>query len=126
MSRDEFAMKRSEPNSAAWRLRAPVLIGAGAWVFVVVIFTLQAMHTDSSAAVRITLRRSAMWVVFAPLAVWLGFRFQFVRPKLARSLAAHLAACVLLIAVSHLTLSEIGSEALSPSLRSYREIRKET
>jgi two-component system LytT family sensor kinase len=115
-------MKWPDLNSAARRLRAPVLIAAGAWIAVVLLFALMGLHTDSSFAMRMTLRRSAMWLALAPLAVWLGFRFQFVRPRLARSLAAHLAACALFIVFTHLTLDQVGPDALPPSLRPFREM----
>jgi hypothetical protein len=115
-------MKWPDPNSTARRLRAPVLIAAGAWIAVVLVFALMGLHADSSFAMRMTLRRSAMWLALAPLAVWLGFRFQFVRPRLARSLAAHLAACALFIVITHLTLDQVGPDALPPSLRPYREM----
>jgi two-component system, LytTR family, sensor kinase len=119
-------MKRSEPNPTVRRLRAPVVIAAGAWIAVVGVFALLGLHTDSSLAMRMTLRRSAMWLALAPLAVWMGFRFQFVRPKLLRSLVAHLGACALFVLVTHLTLDQVGRDALPASLRSYRDAGQET
>ena len=114
-------MNRPEASRAARRLRAPVLIGTVAWVCIAGVFALQAMHSDLPAALPITVRRSAMWLAFSPLAVWLGFRFQFVRPKLGRSLSAHLGAVAVLFVVSHLTLAETPGNAIAATIRRYGE-----
>ena len=114
-------MNQPEPNSTARRLRAPVLIATGAWIAVVMVFALVGLHTDSSLAMRMTLRRSAMWLALAPLAAWMGFRFQFVRPNLIRSSAAHLAACALFVVLTHLVLIEVGQDTHPASLRTYQD-----
>lgn len=114
-------MTRSDFLSTARRLRAPILTVAGAYIVVVVLFALLAAHMDSSQALQMTLRRSAMWLALAPLAVWMGFRFQFIRPRLLRSLAAHIAGCALFVLIPHFTLDQVGPASLPPSLHSYRD-----
>jgi hypothetical protein len=100
-----------------------------------VLFIGQAMHMDSTnvfEAVKMTLPRSLVWLVFAPLAVWLSFQFPIERGKLARSLAMHLAACAVLVAASHWVLHYLAEPANSgaahgpPSgmTRSFQESRK--
>lgn len=98
-----------------------LLIGAGAWIFIVFLSTLQALHTDSPSAVKIAFQRSALWLLFAPLAVWLGLKFQLVRPGLARSLIVHSIACAALIVLGHLALIDLGNQRLPRTLQSYRE-----
>jgi two-component system, LytTR family, sensor kinase len=100
-------MNRSDAARHFSRLRAPALIAVSAWIIIELLFIVQAMHVDSfdvSDAVKLTLPRSLVWLVFAPLAVWLAFRFPLERAQLFRSLAAHLAACVLLVMASHRAL----------------------
>lgn len=98
-----------------------LLIGAGAWIFIVFLSTLQALHTDSPSAIKIAYQRSALWLLFAPLAGWLGLRFQLVRPGLARSVLAHSVACVVLIILGHLALIDLGTQRLPKNLKTYRE-----
>jgi hypothetical protein len=97
-------MNRPDAASPSRRWRTPALIALGAWLAIEVLFLVQAMHVDSFdvlQAVRITHARSLLWVVFAPLAVWLAFRFPLERGRLTQNLAVHLAACAVLVAGSH-------------------------
>ena len=64
---------------------------------------------DLPQAIKVTLPRSLVWLVFAPLSVWLGFGFPLERGRLAWSLAAHLSACVVLIIAGHLSLQTFSS-----------------
>src|SRR5258708_25590059 len=91
------------PRPRRW-LRAPALIAMGAWLVIELLFIGQAIHMDSVdlwEAIQLTLPRTVMWLVFAPLAVALAFWFPLERGRLARSVAIHLAACVLLMAAVH-------------------------
>jgi hypothetical protein len=97
-------VNRSNANSRSRRWRVPALIALSAWLAIEVLFTVQAMHVDSFGvleAMKASLPRSLVWLVFAPLAVWLAFEFPLERGRLARSLAVHLAACAILMAASH-------------------------
>jgi len=110
-------MNRPDAASRLRRCRTPALIALGAWLVIELLFIGQAMHMeafDMWEAVRITLPRSLVWLVFAPLAVWLAFRFPLEHGRLATSLPVHLAACVLLVVVSHLALLNSESEMHEP------------
>jgi len=114
-------MNRSESNPTARRWRAPVVIAAGAWVAVLAVFALLGSHAHSSIAMRMTLHRSAMWLALAPLAAWMGFRFQFARAKLLRTLAAHLGGCAMFVLITHLTQDHVGRDSTLPALHSYKD-----
>jgi two-component system LytT family sensor kinase len=105
-------MNEPEKKFGIRRWRAPLLIAAGAWLAVVVGFVLVGMHTDESLTLRMTLRRSALWLALTPLAVWTGFRFQLVRPHILRSLGAHAAACLFFVLITHMALDRIEPNAL--------------
>jgi two-component sensor histidine kinase len=94
--------RHNAPSRFRWR--APALIALSAWLVIQLLFMGQAMHMDSFdlwEAINFALPRSAMWMVFAPLAVALAFWFPLERGHLARSLVVHLAACAFLIVASH-------------------------
>ena|SRR5882672_2174703 len=98
-------MNRPDATAHPRRWLAPALIALGAWLVIELLFIGQAMHVDScdlGEAIKLTLPRTEMWLVFAPLAVALAFWFPLERGRLARSLAVHLAACVLLMVAVHL------------------------
>jgi two-component system, LytTR family, sensor kinase len=100
-------MNRPDTASPSRRWLAPALIALAAWLTIEVLLIVQAMHLDSFdmlQAVKITHARSLLWLVFAPLAVWLAFRFPLERGRWIRSLAVHLAACAFLAAGSHFVL----------------------
>src|SRR5262245_40728164 len=100
-------MNQLEATSRSRTWRTCTLIALLAWLVIELLFIGQAMHVDSFdlwEATKITLPRSLVWLVFAPLAAWLAFRFPLERGRLARSLAIHLAACVVLMATSHRAL----------------------
>ena len=105
------------PHPRRWL--APALITLGAWLVIELLFIGQAMHVDSFdlwEAVKLTLSRTVMWLFFAPLAVALAFWFPLERGRLARNLAVHLAACVLLMLAVHRTIfSFAGAENSSPA-----------
>src|ERR1041385_3475707 len=91
--------------SSGWR--APTVIAIGAWLIIEVLLIGVTMHLgwfDLPSAIKVTLPMSLVWLVFAPLSVWLGFRFQIERGQLASSLGAHLLACVVLVIASHWAL----------------------
>jgi two-component system, LytTR family, sensor kinase len=101
-------------RSRCWRL--PAVIALGAWLVIQVLFIGQAIHMDSTnvfEAVKMTLPRSLVWLVFAPLAVWLALQFPLERGQLARSLAMHLAACAVLVTASHWVLHHLADAANS-------------
>lgn len=51
-------------------------------------------------AVKIALPLWLVWLAFAPLTVWLAFRFPLERGRLALNVAVHLSACAVLVAAS--------------------------
>src|SRR5690348_485315 len=85
-----------------WRTAAAIAVAA--WLVIELLLIGQAMHTDSFdvwEAIKMTVPRSAMSMVFAPLAVCLAFLFPMERGRIARSVLAHLSACALLMAAIH-------------------------
>lgn len=93
--------------------RTPAVIALAAWLTIVLLFIGQMMHTESSDlwhAIRITLPRTAMWIVFAPLAVTLAFLFPLERGHILRNSVVHLSACVFLMAASHHTLLSFAND----------------
>src|SRR5690348_2998289 len=96
-------MNRSELlRQHGWR--TPAAIALAAWLVIELLLIGQAMHTDSFSlweAIKTTLPRSAMWLIFAPLAVGLVFFFPLERGRMWRSGAAHLGAIALLLVGSH-------------------------
>jgi signal transduction histidine kinase len=80
------------------------------------------MHADSfdlREAIKLSVPRTAIWLIFAPLAVALGFGFPLERGRLTRNLAIHLAACVLLMGAAHRILF---NHASGPSRGSMHEV----
>ncbi len=80
-----------------------MLVGLTAWLALGLFFVAQAMligSHDLDVAVRLALPSWLVWGVFAPVAVTLAFRFPFERRRWLGGLAAHLAACGLLMAAS--------------------------
>jgi two-component system, LytTR family, sensor kinase len=53
------------------------------------------------------------WVLLTPIVLWLGRRFPLERPKLARNLAVHAAACAL-VYVAHSAVFAVANIFLSP------------
>jgi len=100
------AMLRPDSESWARRWRVPALIALGAWLVIELLFIGQAMHVDAFnfwEAIKVTVPRTAMWLLFAPLAVVLGFWFPFERGRLAPAFAVHIVACVILVTSAHHT-----------------------
>jgi len=98
----------SQPDTESRMLRWPVpaVIALGAWLVIELLFIGQAMHVDAFdfwPALKITVPRTAMWLIFAPLAVVLAFWFPFERGHLAPAFAVHIAACVILVTSAHHT-----------------------
>jgi hypothetical protein len=92
-------------RSSRWRV--PALIALGAWLVIELLFVGVTMHLgwfDVPGAIKVTLPTSLVWLIFAPLSVWLGFRFPLERKRLAPSLAAHIIACLVLMVASHWAL----------------------
>ena len=106
-------MNRPDATSRLGHWRAPALIALGAWFVIEVLFTLHVDSFNVLEAMKIILPRSVLWLVFAPVAVWLAFRFPLERRRLARSLAVHLAACVVLMRASHYTLLTFAGPAMT-------------
>src|SRR5262245_56206960 len=109
-------MNRAETTSGLRGWRAPVLIALAAWLVIQLLFIGQAMHVESSdlwETIKVTVPRSVVWLVFAPLAVWLAFRFPLERGRLAMSLTVHLAACAILVIASHRMLVNFATTAMS-------------
>jgi two-component system, LytTR family, sensor kinase len=106
------------PRSHDWR--TPALIALAAWLVIELLFIGQVMHVDSFdlwAAIKLTLPRTAIWLVFAPVAVLLAFWFPLERGRLARSLAVHLAACVLLMVAAHRVFFSFAGAGSSSTTR---------
>jgi len=126
-------MNRSDLLSRrGWR--TPAAIALAAWLVIELLLIGQVMHADAFTlwdALKITLPRSAMWLVFAPLAVGLVFYFPLERGHFLRGGAAHLAACTLLLLGSHHAVSNFTgdlratSESPSTNAPSSQETAKE-
>jgi signal transduction histidine kinase len=97
-------MNRPDANSHSRHWRTPALVALSAWLAIEVLFTLHAETFDALEAMKIILPRLLVWFFFAPLAVWLAFRFPLERGRLAWSLAVHLTAGVLLVIVGYFAL----------------------
>ena len=100
-------MNRPDAISPLRQWCTPAAIALASWLVIELLFIGQVMHTDSSdlwEAIKIAFQRSAMWLVFAPLAVSLAFLFPLERGRFVRSGLVHLAACALLLAASHHTM----------------------
>lgn len=94
------AMNRPHTHSHARDRFLPAFIALGAWLVLGVLFTAQAMllgTLDVREALRVALPMWLVWLVFAPLTVWLSFRFPFERGRLWSRLVLHLTACVSLV-----------------------------
>ena len=88
------------------------MIALGAWLVIELVFIGQAMQLSSFGllgAIQLALPRSFVWVIFAPLATWLGFRFPLERGHIRQNVMLHLAACVVLLIASHWALYHIAS-----------------
>lgn len=97
-------MNQPDANSSSRHWRTPVLVALGAWFAIEVLFTLHVETLDVLEAMKIALPRLLVWLFFAPLAVWLAFRFPLERGRLAWSLPVHLTACVLLVVAGYFAL----------------------
>jgi hypothetical protein len=89
------------------RWRVPALIALGAWLVIELLLVGVTMHLvwlDLAGTIKVTLPMSLVWLVFAPLSVWLGFRFPLERGRVASSLGVHVAACLVLLVTSHWAL----------------------
>src|SRR5215472_7205314 len=76
------------------RWRVPALIALGAWLVIELLLVGVTMHLiwlDLAGTIKVTLPMSLVWLVFAPLSVWLGFRFPLERGRVASSLGVHVA-----------------------------------
>jgi two-component system LytT family sensor kinase len=92
--------------------RTCALLSLGAWLVIVTLLIVQAMHVVAfsfTAAARISLPQSTIWVVFAPLAVVLAFRFPFESGRLAFSILVHFIACAAVVLTSHWTFLNLPS-----------------
>ena len=115
-------MNRPDATSHLRRWRTPAFIALGAWLVIGLLFIGQAMHADSfdlREAIKLSVSRTAIWLIFAPLAVTLGFGFPLERGRLPRNLAIHLAASLLLMVVAHRMLF---SHANTPSRKATHEV----
>lgn len=113
----ESILVNATVSSSRHRWRVPVLIALAAWLALGVLFTAQAMllgSLDILPAVKVALPLWLVWLVFAPLTVWLTFQFSLERGRLALSLAIHLAACAFLIFVSQWMLNHLTTAAGRP------------
>jgi histidine kinase/histidine kinase/DNA gyrase B/HSP90-like ATPase len=105
-------------SSGRWRV--PALIALGAWLVIELLFVGVTMHLgwfDLPGAIKVTLPRSLVWLVFAPLSVWLGFGFPLERGRLGLSMGAHVSACVVLMVASHWALETFSNVRPSSSAR---------
>lgn len=105
-------MNRTDASSRSQRWRAPALIALVAWLVIELLLIGQVMHLDAfdvPGAIKLTLPRSLVWLVFAPLAAWFAFTFPLERGRLARSLGVHLAACAALMVASHWAFYNIAN-----------------
>jgi two-component system LytT family sensor kinase len=108
-------MIRQDPESRWRRWRIPALIALSAWLVIELLFIGQSMHVEAVdlwQAIKVTVPRTAMWLLFAPLAVVLGFWFPFERGRLSLAFAVHIVACVILVTSAHhnfFSFSETGS-----------------
>lgn len=103
-------MNQSDANPRLPGWRVPLLVGFVAWLVIELLFIAQAMHVDGygfQEAVKLTLPRTVVWLIFAPLAVALVFWFPFERERWVRSLLLHLIASVLLLVPTHHVLFDM-------------------
>lgn len=94
------------------RWRVPAVIALGAWLVIELLCVGVTLHLgwfDLPAAIKVTLPMSLVWLMFAPLSVWLGFAFPLERGRLPSSLAVHVTACVVLMVASHWALLTFSS-----------------
>ena len=103
-------MQLNRPHSSSrtrdWTI--PALIALGAWLVLGLLFTAQAMLLGSLGvreAFRVSLPLWLVWLVFAPLTVWLSFRFPFERGRLWSNLILHVSTCGLLVLASHWSIN---------------------
>lgn len=107
------SVNRPDAISSLRQWRTPAAIALAAWLVIELLFVGQALHTGSSGlweAIKIAFLRSAMWLVFAPLAVSLAFLFPLERGRLVRNSMVHLAACALLLAGSHHAMLSLAGD----------------
>jgi hypothetical protein len=94
-----------DADSVRRRWLAPALIVLGVWLALGGLFTAQHVIVGSlefAEAVRTSAPLWLPWVVFAPLAVWLAFRFPLERPRLVVSLVVHAVACGAIVCANQL------------------------
>ena len=88
--------------SHGWR--APLLLSLVGWLALGVFFIAQAMligSLDFETALRVTGPSWLVWGLFAPVTVTLAFLFPLDRRRWPAGAVSHVAACVLLLVVSH-------------------------
>src|SRR5262249_42007883 len=64
---------------------------------------------DMLGAIKLAAPRALVWLIFAPLATWLAFRFPLEPGRASRNVLIHLAACVILVIASHKALYYIAT-----------------
>jgi len=104
-------MNGPDANSPSRRWRTPAFVALGAWLTIEVLFTLHVETLDALEVMKIILPRLLVWLFFAPLAVWLAFRFPLERGRLAGSLAVHLTASVLLVVAGYFAIVNFADVA---------------
>ena len=110
-------MNTAEDSSPFRPWAAPALIALGAWLALGALFTAQAMlmgSLDFLEALTMALPLWLVWLIFAPLAVWLTFRFPLEGGRWVLSLAAHLAACAALALASQQAFSLVAGARGGP------------
>src|SRR5436190_1107310 len=98
------AMIGQDTESRWRRWCVPALIALSAWLVIELLFIGQTMHVEAFdfwQSIKVTVPRTAMWLLFAPLAVILGFWFPFERGRLALAFAVHIVACIILLSSAH-------------------------
>lgn len=99
------------------RWQAPALIVLGIWLALAVLFIALGLSVGSFGlldAVKFALSLWLVWLVwlaFAPLTVWLAFRFTLERGRVPLNLAVHLSACAILVMASQWTLHSFADTA---------------
>jgi hypothetical protein len=105
-------MNRPEAVSPPSGWKVPATIALVAWLVIELVFLGQAMHLtsyDMLGAIKLAFPRSLVWLIFAPLATWLAFRFPLEPGRASRNVLIHVASCVILVIASHRVLYYMAS-----------------
>lgn len=105
------------PSHPPHRWLVPAFVVLGAWLVIGTLFTAQYVvmgQFDVLDALKLSVPVWLVWLVFAPLTVWIAFRFPFERGKLLRHAALHIVVCGVLLFTSRWAGSQTTSAGMQP------------